>query len=108
MQSLNEKDKMANYKLSTLAAKDFETIFDYGIDTFGLVKALEYQNNLKKRFDELAQQPLLYPTVAHIRQGYRKSVYGSHSIYYKQQDQDVIVIRILGQQDIFKALESFT
>ena len=74
---------MANYELTRVAGEDFENIFDYGIDTFGLDQAIKYLNGMKLRFDELAEQPELYPAVDHIRKGFRHSVYGSHSIYYR-------------------------
>ena len=62
---------MASYELATAADEDFENIFDCGIDTFGLDQALKYQNQMKQRFCELAEQPMLYPAVDHIRKGYR-------------------------------------
>ena len=96
---------MALYKLTIAAAEDFENIFDYGIDTFGLVQALQYQSDMKQRFDELAEQPKLYPAVEHIRSGYRRSVFGSHSIYYRVESDHVVIIRILGRQDLAKAFE---
>ena len=96
---------MAHYKFAKAAAEDFDNIFDYGIDTFGLVKALEYQNNMKHRFDKLAEQPLLYPAVDHIRQGYRRSVFGSHSIYYQVESEYILIVRVLGQQELTKAFE---
>ena len=62
---------MANYELATAADEDFENIVDFGIDTFGLDQALKYQNQMKQRFYELAEQPMLYPAVDHIRKDYR-------------------------------------
>ncbi len=94
---------MGNYELTKAAAEDFERIFDYGIDTFGLDQALKYLNGMKQRFDELAEQPRLYPAVDHIREGYRRSVYGSHSIYYRTETRRVLIVRILGRQDPAKA-----
>jgi len=46
------------YELSEAADRDFENIFHFGIDTFGLARALSYQRGMKKRFDELAEQPV--------------------------------------------------
>ena len=90
---------MASYSLSKAAAEDFENIFDYGIDTFGLEQAVVYQTGMKMRFDELANQPMLYTAVDHIKNGYRRSVFGSHSIYYRIEQQGVEIVRILGRQD---------
>jgi toxin ParE1/3/4 len=94
---------MPGYELSCAADQDFENIFEFGIDTFGLDQALSYQNGMKERFDKLAEQPQLYPAVDHIRAGYRRSVYGSHSIYYRIDSQGVVIARILGQQDLTDA-----
>ena len=58
---------------------------------------------MMQRFAKLAEQPKLYPTVDHIRAGYRRSVYGSHSIYYRIESQGIVIVRILGQQDLTSA-----
>jgi len=63
---------MENYELSQAADEDFKNIFEYGIDTFGLDQALEYQYGMKQRFEELAKQPQLYQPVDHIHKGYRE------------------------------------
>ena len=94
---------MASYKLTKAADSDFENIFVYGIDTFGLDQALKYQEGMMRRFGKLAEQPNLYPAVDHIRHGYRRSVYGSHTIYFRVERQGVIVVRILGRQDLTHA-----
>ncbi|OEJ68413.1 type II toxin-antitoxin system RelE/ParE family toxin [Magnetovibrio blakemorei] len=94
---------MGTYKLTQAAAADFEHIFDFGIDTFGLEQALAYQNGLKQRFDELSEQPELFPAVEHLRKGYRRSSYGSHAIYYGIEEGGVVIVRILGQQNLEKA-----
>ncbi|MBL4607017.1 MAG: type II toxin-antitoxin system RelE/ParE family toxin [Pseudomonadales bacterium] len=52
----------------------------------------------------MADQPKLYAAVDHIRAGYRRSIYRSHSIYYKTEPTRVFIVRILGQQDPRKAL----
>jgi toxin ParE1/3/4 len=94
---------MGNYELSQSADEDFENIFDYGIDTFGLAQALKYQHSMKQRFEELAEQPKLYQAVDHIHKGYRRSVCGKHSIYYRIESKGIFIVRILGQQDLAKA-----
>ena len=91
---------MASYKLSHEAASDIERIFEFGMDAFGLDQALLYHKELEARLSELADFPLHYPVVDHIRKGYRMSVYGSHSIYYQVTEKYVLVVRIMGQQDI--------
>ncbi len=64
---------MGRYELSKAAALDFANIFNFGIDTFGLAQALEYQQGMKKQFEKLADQPELYAGVDDIRKGYRRT-----------------------------------
>jgi len=90
---------MARYRLTKAADQDFERVFEFGIDQFGLAQALDYQNGMKQRFDQLAAQPNLYQAVDHIRQGYRRSVYKVHSIYYKVDRYFVLIVRILGREN---------
>ncbi|WP_339762528.1 type II toxin-antitoxin system RelE/ParE family toxin [uncultured Hoeflea sp.] len=90
---------MERYRLSKAADRDFERIFEFGIDQFGLVQALDYQNGMKRRFEQLATQPKLYQSVDHIRQGYRRSVYRAHSIYYRIDRDFVLIVRILGREN---------
>ena len=89
---------MASYKLSNEAALDIESILEFGIDTFGLDQALLYHASLEARLSELADFPLHYPAVDHIRRGYRMSVYGSHSIYYQIKEDHILIVRIMGKQ----------
>ena len=95
---------MAGYELTYAADQDFENILELGLDTFGVDQAFRYQKGMMRRFAKLAEQPKLYPTVDHIRAGYRRSVYGSHSIYYRVESQGIVIVRILGQQDLVSAL----
>ncbi|MBN4063432.1 type II toxin-antitoxin system RelE/ParE family toxin [Cardiobacterium sp. AH-315-I02] len=90
---------MVRYELTWAADQDFENIFDFGIDAFGLAQALDYQNGLKQRFSKLAEHPKQCPAVDHLRMGYRRCVYNSHSIYYRIEPENVVIVRILGQQD---------
>lgn len=51
------------------------------------------------RFTQIAEQPYLYQTVDYIRAGYRRSVSGADSIYYRINGEIVEVMAILRQQD---------
>jgi toxin ParE1/3/4 len=48
----------------------------------------------------LAKQPYSYQAVDDIREGYRRSVCGMDSIYYRVNGDTVEVMAILGQQDV--------
>jgi len=96
---------MANYKLSSAADKDFEQLFEYGIDNFGLSKAKSYVDGLIIKFQTIAENPLHYQTVDYIRSGYRRSVYGKHTIYYMISNDCVDIMRILRSENLATAFE---
>ena len=60
---------------------------------------------MEARFEQLAEQPCMYQAIDYIRPGYRRSVYGSHAIYYRIDGDGVLIVRILRGQDIRVALE---
>ena len=74
---------MAGYRLSQSAKDDLIAIARYGDEKFGIARSNRYRDRLKQRFSVLAEQPQLYPAVDHIQPGYRRSVCGVHSIYYR-------------------------
>lgn len=95
---------MAKYRLSKAAKEDLISIAQYGDDQFGLIQSDRYREKLKRRFSVLAESPELFAGVDHIREGYRRSVCGVHSIYYRIEGEDVKIVRVLGKQDPEKQL----
>lgn len=91
---------MKGYKINEAAAEDIEQLFDYGIDNFGVTSARSYVEGMTQRFADIAKHPLQYQAVEHIREGYRRSVYGRHSIYYRLNGDHVDIMRILRSQNI--------
>ncbi len=51
------------------------------------------------RFEQLAKQPYLYQAIDYIREGYRHSVCGIDTIYYRVDGDSVEIMSILGRQD---------
>lgn len=94
---------MGKYRLTESAKEDLIAIAQYGDSNFGIVQSDRYRDQLKQRFSLLAEQPMLYPSVEHIHSGYRRSVCGVHSIYYRLEDDIVHIVRVLGRQDLAKA-----
>ncbi|MFT5349617.1 MAG: toxin ParE1/3/4 [Planctomycetota bacterium] len=88
---------MAKYYLSEAAIEDLISIAQYGDDQFGVAQSDQYREKFKRRFSVLAESPELFATVDHIRVGYRRSVCGVHSIYYRIEGQDVEIVRVLGR-----------
>ena len=72
---------MASYRLNREALEDLDRLYEHGVLTFGLRQADAYFDGIVNRFQKIADQPELYPAIDHIRQGYRRSAYKSHSIY---------------------------
>jgi toxin ParE1/3/4 len=58
-------------------------IYNHGLATWGEVQADQYYNDFFDRFEQLAKQSYLYQGVDFIREGYRRSVCGVDSIYYR-------------------------
>lgn len=90
---------MARYRLSADAEADIRRLYRHGMGQFGSAQADRYFDGLFERFDRLTENPLLYPAVDEIRVGYRRSVYGAHSIYYRLQGGDIEIMRVLGRED---------
>ena len=97
-------DVVGRYRLSKAAEEDLIDIALFGDERFGKAQSNRYRDQLKQRFSTLAEQPLLYPAVNHIREGYRRSVCGVHSIFYRIDGKAVEIIRILKNQDRSKQL----
>ena len=96
---------MASYRLSLAAEDDLARLYHRGITEFGLAQADRYFDGLIERFDRIAGDPSLYAAADHIRLGYRRSVYGVHSIYYRVEDRSVEIMRVLGREDAVAQLE---
>jgi toxin ParE1/3/4 len=92
---------MAAYRLTQTAKNDLRRIYLYGWEKWGEAAADRYHDALYDRFEEIALRPYSYPAVEHICKGYRRSVCGVDSIYYRVADDGIVEIMvILGSQDI--------
>ena len=90
---------MGNYRLREEAEDDLIRIHQCGVRDHGETQADKYYEAFFDRFEQLAEQPYLYQAVEHIQAGYRRSVCGKDSIYYRIEKDGVEIIRVLGQQD---------
>jgi len=95
---------MAHYRLNDAALADLDRIYEYGILTFGLQQADKYYDGLLSYFQAIADSPLSHIGVDEIRKGYRRAPYSGDTIYYRIDPNEVVIVRILGQQDPQKAL----
>jgi len=97
---------MPSYRLSLAAKQDLMNIAAHGDEHFGTAQSDRYGDMLTQRFAQLAAQPMLYAAVDHIRPGYRRSVCGVHSIYYRIDGDTVEIMRILGRQDPARTIDA--
>ncbi|MDH3638462.1 MAG: type II toxin-antitoxin system RelE/ParE family toxin [Gammaproteobacteria bacterium] len=91
---------MGAYRLTENAKADLKRIYVRGLREFGEAQADKYFNAFFDRFNLLGEQPLLYPAVEDVRAGYRRSVCGVDSIYYRIDGDTVEIMAIIGQQDV--------
>lgn len=92
------------YKLSNDARMDLARIYWRGVEEFGELQAERYFKALVQRFEEITEAPFKYQAVDHIRIGYRRSVCGVDSIYYRVSGAFVEIMRVLGRQDVDERL----
>lgn len=52
------------------------------------------------QFELIAEQPFLFPSVDFIRQGYKRSVCGAESAYFRIESDTVEIMAIIGRQDL--------
>ena len=91
---------MAKYKLSNSAKEDLIRIHQYGVKKFGMTQADKYFDSFFKYFDIIAQRPFSFESVDFVKNGYRRCVCGSDSIYYRIIEDTVEIMAIIGRQDL--------
>lgn len=95
---------MTRYRISREARMDLARIYWHGVERFGERQAERYYEAMIQRFGDIGDAPYQYPAVDHIRQGYRRSVCGTDSIYYRVTGEIAEIMRVLGRQDVMSRL----
>jgi toxin ParE1/3/4 len=81
--------------LSAEAESDLEAIADF-IAKDNPARALSFVQELRARCRRLADMPMGYPLVPRYgKQGIRRRVHGNYQIFYRADDEQVYVVRIL-------------
>ena len=91
---------MAKYRLSNEAKEDLIRIHHYGVEKFGVNQADKYFDSFFEYFDIIAQRPFSFESVDYIKNGYKRCVCGSDSIFYKINNGTVEIMAIIGRQDL--------
>lgn len=85
---------MGHYRLTEEAKVDLIRIHKYGVLRFGEAQADKYFMAFFDQFDLIADQPYLFPSVDFIKVGYRRSVCGADSIYFRIERDAVEIMAI--------------
>ena len=91
---------MAEYRLSNVAKDDLIRIHRYGIKRFGIIQADRYFESFFEYFNIIARNPYSFESVDFIKDGYRRCVCGSDSIFYRIVEDTVEIMAIVGRQDL--------
>ena len=86
---------MAEFSLRPKAISDLEKIWEYTVETWGEEQAERYVRLINESFRQIADNPSLGRSCDTIREGYRKRGIGRHVIFYRTNDGDIEVVRIL-------------
>lgn len=94
---------MPNYKLviTKEADKDLNHIYVDGFKRWGEAQADEYYSGLLDHFDMLCENPYLYQAINEIREDYRRSICGKHSIFYRLIDDAVEIVGLIKHENRF-------
>lgn len=94
---------MLKYQLviSKEADHDLDKLYVDGFKRWGEEQADKYYDWLLSHFDNLCENPFLYRAVDEIRKGYRRSVCGEHSIFYRVDGDAVEVMGLVKHENSF-------
>jgi plasmid stabilization system protein ParE len=93
-----EEEKKLPVKVSKLFLIDLNSIFQYGVETFGLKQAELYENEIWKLVEGLSSNWLLFSECRHLptkSKMYRWIVLESHLIIYRITIKEIQALRIL-------------
>ena len=85
------------FKLTDLAAEDFESIYEYTLLNFGIEQADFYTEELETVLNLLSKSPKIGRDVSNLVSNVRRHDHASHAIFYKERASDILIIRIVNQ-----------
>lgn len=88
---------MGEYLLTPTTQADIEGIWDFTVSRWGVMQAERYVRDIQATCEALAAGTLISQPAEDIRSGYRKTLIGSHVLFFKQGDSAIEVMRILHQ-----------
>lgn len=88
---------MAAYRLSAAADADMANIIEFGIPRFGVSQVRVYVSELEQHLGALASNSSIGRDASEVANGMRRFSFGSHVIFYQQDDAGILIVRILHQ-----------
>lgn len=89
---------LPEYRLSNKARADLKEIARYTFKNWGIDQARRYNDGLLKRFQTIAESPLIGRRCDEIQAGYRRMEHARHVVFYRQDGNGVLISRILHQR----------
>ena len=97
---------MPRVRIAQAAKEDLRAIRTYSKLAFGAAAARDYLEGLRQLFALLRVRPLAGAAEEDIGDGIRGFHYRSHRVYYRPDDEGVLIVRILHHaRDVARALE---
>ncbi|WP_187431475.1 Toxin ParE1 [Roseobacter fucihabitans] len=92
--------KKLTLRITNVADQDLDDLYTEGFTIWGEAQADRYYDGLLERFERICEYPKMYPAVDDIREGYRRSVYEKHAIYYVIEAEVVAIRAVVKYQDV--------
>ena len=85
------------FVLTNAAQADLAGIWDYTVQTWGEAQARSYTLKIKQTCHALCSD--MYPnrSAEDVRPGYRRALVGRHTIFFRSNETEIQIIRILHQ-----------
>ena len=83
------------FVVSPRAQADLDDIWDYTVEQWGVRRAEIYARLIMAAVDAVAADPHVGRACDDVRPGYRKYPVGSHVLFYRVVDEEIVVVRIL-------------
>ncbi len=88
---------LTQYKLTTRAEHDIESISDYTLENWGIAQAEVYMHEMHDCMMMLAENNLIGRDAFEFASDLRRFPFKAHTIFYKPTQNGIQVIRILGK-----------
>jgi toxin ParE1/3/4 len=86
---------MGVYKLSKESETDIASIYEYGIEKFGISQAQDYFLGMHGLFQTLSNSSSIGRDASEFIPSLKRFTYKSHMVFYLNSDTEVLIIRVL-------------